>query len=194
MARTNYSIFSDTELMALVRENDERAFQEIYQRFFPVLYMHTQKRIADAELVKDLLQDIFTSIWKNRKTLHIEQSVSAYIYAAVRFKVINIYQQQQHLTKYLDSLEDFMNREEPVQADFLVRQKDLSSLIEQEVAQLPPGMRRIFMMSRFEQLSHKEIAASLELSEQTVKTQVKKALRILRKRLPLFSFLFLLLR
>lgn len=194
MARTNYSIFSDTELMALLQDNDERAFQEIYQRFFPVLYMHALKRIADAELVKDLLQDIFTSIWKNRKTLHIEQSVSAYIYAAVRFKVINIYQQQQHLTKYLDSLEDFMNREEPVQADFLVRQKDLSSLIEQEVAQLPPGMRRIFMMSRFEQLSHKEIASSLELSEQTVKTQVKKALRILRKRLPLFSFLFLMLR
>lgn len=194
MARTNYSIFSDTELMALVRENDEHAFHEIYQRFFPVLYMHALKRIADAELVKDLLQDIFTSIWKNRKTLQIQQSVSAYIYAAVRFKVINIYQQQQQVTKYLDSLADFMNREEPVQADFLVRQKDLSSLIEQEVAQLPPGMRRIFMMSRFEQLSHKEIAASLELSEQTVKTQVKKALRILRKRLPLFSFLFLFLR
>ncbi len=95
--------------------------------------------------------------------------------------------------KYMESLQRYVD-EDHEQADFLVREKDLARLIESEIAALPPAMRKIFEMSRFEHLSHKEIAEQLSLSEHTVRTQVKKALRILRTKLGLVAYLVFLLK
>ncbi|MNY42390.1 RNA polymerase sigma factor [compost metagenome] len=72
-----------------------------------------------------------------------------------------------------------------------MREKQLKEIIEEEISALPARMQEIFRMSRFEQMSHKEIAEKLALSEQTVKDQVKKALRILRIKLGLIAYLTL---
>lgn len=191
MVNNEYKAYSDIELVALVKGNDELAFREIYQRYFPILHIHAFKRLEDLEVIKDLLQDIFTSFWKNRNDLTITHSLSAYLYSAVRYKITNHFLQQKTENRYLDSLQDYINTQEPVQTDFLVRQNELSQLIEKEINALPPAMRRIFIMSRFENRPHKEIASTLQLSDQTVRTQIKNALRILRRRLPLLTFLLL---
>jgi RNA polymerase sigma factor (sigma-70 family) len=89
----------------------------------------------------------------------------------------------------LDALARFMaDHAEP--ADLLLRNKQLSDLIEQEVSQLPGRMREVYLLRRDEELSHAEIAERLGISRLTVKTQMNKALRILREKL---SFFFLML-
>ncbi len=80
-----------------------------------------------------------------------------------------------------------------VQTDFLIRENDLKNLIEKEIQALPPRMKEVFQLSRKDKLSHKEIANLMDISEQTVSTQIKKALRILRVRLGLITFLIMLL-
>ena len=80
-----------------------------------------------------------------------------------------------------------------IQTDFLIRENDLKTLIEKEIQALPPRMKEAFQLSRKEKLSHKEIANLMDISEQTVSTQIKKALRILRVRLGLIIYLIMLL-
>ena len=80
----------------------------------------------------------------------------------------------------MESLFEFIDQEESIQTDYLVREKELKVLIEKEFELLPPSMQNIFIMSRFGYLTHKEIASQLKISEHTVKTQIKRALKILK--------------
>jgi RNA polymerase sigma-70 factor (ECF subfamily) len=66
-------------------------------------------------------------------------------------------------------------------------------MIEEEIERLPPRMKEVFNMSRKLHMSYKEIAATLGISEETVKSQVKRALAILRPRLQNIFFSFLTL-
>ncbi len=75
--------------------------------------------------------------------------------------------------------------------DHLVREKQMKAIIEREISKLPKKMRIVFELSRNEHLSHKEIAETLNLSEQTVTDQIKKALKILRTRMGMCFFLVL---
>lgn len=191
MADNYYQAYTDMELVALVNDGDQLAFREIYQRYFPVMHVHAFKRIDDNEAVKDMLQDVFTAFWHNRAEIHVKRSLSAYLYAAVRYKTTNYLLQQSTANKYLDSLQHHVDALDTVQADFGIRHKELSQIIESEINALPPAMRQIFVMSRVELMSHRDIASTLQLSDQTVRTQIKKALRILRRRLPLMVYIIL---
>lgn len=95
--------------------------------------------------------------------------------------------------KYLNSLQSFLD-EGVETTEAQVRETELKEIIENEVAQLPEKMRLVFTLSRNEELSHKEIAETLKVSDKTVKKQVSNALSILKKKLeisfPIF-FLFL---
>lgn len=173
---------ADHELIALLQRGDPTAFTVIFNRYYSLLYVHAYKKIKDVEQAKDIVQDLFTTLWIRRETLSITNNLSVYLYTAVRNRILDVIARHQVKEKYIHSLQDFMQREQS-QADHLVRSLDLIALIETEISALPPRMREVFEMSRKENLSHREIAEKLELSELTVRTHVKKALRILRMRL-----------
>lgn len=191
MKDNDYSIYSDSDLTAMLHSGDPAAFREIYQRYFPVLHIHAFKRISDEEIIKDILQDIFTSLWSNRETLDLKHTLSGYLYAAVSYKITNYFLKQKKENNYLESLQNHMDAQETIHADFYVRHKELHQIIEAEISALPLAMRRIFIMSRVDQMPHKEIASTLQLSDHTVRTQIKKALRILRRRLPILTYMIL---
>src|SRR5690606_34289574 len=85
-------------------------------------------------------------------------------------------------SEYLDSIADF-ERSGESQTDYRVRESQLRNLIEKEISALPEKMQKIFRLSRTEHLSHAEIAERLGISEMTVKTQVKRAIKVLRGKL-----------
>src|SRR5690606_12931613 len=138
-------------------------------------------RLPDREEVRDILQEIFIYLWNKKETLEIT-SLSAYLYTSVRSRVLNVFRNQKVREMYMQSLQDFMNAGEYT-LDEKIREKELVQLIEKEVTSLPPQMRQIFEMSRFQEKSHKEIAEELSISPQTVRTQVRNALRVLRVKL-----------
>jgi RNA polymerase sigma factor (sigma-70 family) len=94
---------------------------------------------------------------------------------------------QQVESKYVSSLQRFLEEGYCV-TDHQVRERQLAALIEKGISELPPKMREVFELSRKQAMSHKEIAEQLNLSEQTVRTQVKNALRILRLKLGMMLF------
>lgn len=179
----NYINFSDQELMDLIRESDDAAFKILYDRHIQNLYRYASKLKFSNEERDDVLQEIFLSVWNRRLELKID-NVQSWLYMAVRKKILENLRNQKVKDSYINSLSNFISPFYDSITDQL-QEKQLKEFIEKEISKLPPKMRRIFIMSRMDYLSHKEIAETLSLSESTVKKQVNNVLRIFRSKINL---------
>lgn len=185
-----YSDFQDEELVALLAKSDKLAYSEIFYRYNKLLYSHAYNKLRECEEAKDIVSEVFYALWAKRGQSLPEQNLAGYLFIAVRYKIADFLSRKVVKHRYVESLQNFIDDAHEVSTDHLIREKQLKEVIEEEISALPPRMQEIFRMSRFEQMSHREIAEKLSLSEQTVKDQVKKALRVLRIKLGLIVFIF----
>lgn len=188
--KVNYSACPDSELVNLLSEDDEHAYLEIFSRYNKLLYSHAYNKLRESEDAKDIVSDVFYTLWAKRQQTLPKENLVGYLFIAVRYKIADFLSRKQVKQHYIASLQTYIDQS-GAHTDHLVREKQLKEIIEEEVSALPARMQEIFRMSRFEQMSHKEIAEKLALSEQTVKDQVKKALRILKIKLGLIAFIML---
>jgi len=82
---TDYRQLSDYALLDRFKQGDTLAYEEIYHRYWALLFNHGRRILQDDEDAKDLVQDAFAVLWKEGKTLVIKTSLSAYLYAVVRY-------------------------------------------------------------------------------------------------------------
>ncbi len=189
---SDYSKFSDNTLTTLLKAGDHAAFTAIYNRFFGVLYLHALKRLRDEGEAKDIVQELFASLWNKREAVLAKTNLSNYLYTAIRNGVFNYIAHQKVASKYMQTLPSYLEEGECL-TDHLARERQLAAIIEKEIYKLPEKMRIVFELSRKEGLSHKEIAERLGISEETVKSQIKNSLRQLKSKLSLFAYLLILL-
>ncbi|GAA3923734.1 RNA polymerase sigma-70 factor [Chitinophaga oryziterrae] len=175
--------------MDLLKSGNQHAFAEIYERYFGPLYLHAYKRIRDKDEARDLVQELFSHLWSKRDTLEPRTSFSNYLYTWVRNSILNIIAHKAVEEKYLSSLPGWTNDAESL-TDHRVRERQLAAIIEKEIDALPPRMRAVFELSRKSNMSYKEIAEKLDLTEQSVRSHVKNALKILRMKLGVLVYLF----
>ncbi|TKC62357.1 RNA polymerase sigma-70 factor [Pedobacter hiemivivus] len=174
-----YSNFTDPELVAMLNNGDQLAHSEIFERYKAVLYRHAIRIINDQEEVSDIIQELFLTLWQKKGTIVLSTSLSAYLYQAIRNRIFDFIAHQKVANKYLDSLRDFADQGQYI-TDNTIREKELNAIIEKEISALPVKMREVFDMSRFTDLTYKQIGEHLEISDKTVKRQVYNAVRILR--------------
>jgi len=175
-------LHSDLELLSRVREGDESAFEAIYKRYYSLLYIHACKLLKESGEAEDCVQEVFSGLWQKAGQLEISVSLSSYLYTSIRNRVLNRIEHKRVKDAYLFSMQRFMKEGVSI-TDEELRVRELTALIEREIAALPEKMREVFELSRREELSHKEIAEKLNISDKTVKKQVSNALKILRGRL-----------
>jgi len=187
----DYGILSDCELVTLLKAGDNQAYAAIYDRYKVLMFRHACNKIYDTDEAQDVLQDVFLSLWNKRADISESENLAGYIYTSIRNKTLKLIAHHKIKTNYVESILHF-SETSSVATDHLVRERQFSELIEREIAALPLEMRKIFVLSRKGHLKNKEIAVKLELSEHTVATQIKRALKILRTRLGLITYLFLL--
>lgn len=182
---------SDEELLSLLKQGSKEAFNQIYERYYTLLYAHAHRKLQDKEDVRNILQMLFVYIWNNKENLAIHSSLSAYLYTSVRNRILNFIRDSKVREKYLVSLQEFSEKGENL-VESRLHEKELIKVVEQEVARLPPQMRLVFEMSRNMDMSHSEIATELNISPLTVRVHIKNALRILRVKLGtnIFSIFF----
>ncbi len=185
-----YNQLSDEELAGLLKKGDRVAYTAIFDRFYGLLFVHGCKLLKDEDEAKDVVQELFEILWTRRESISFENNLSAYLYSAIRNRIINRISHYEVEHKYINSLRGFIDCDTYL-ADYQVREREMRMMIEREISALPTKMREIFEMSRNDYLSYKQIAVKLQISEQTVRMHVKKALRILRPRLSLLAYLFL---
>jgi len=177
-----YSKFTDEQLIILLKKDDPQAFTEIYSRYAESLAGFAASKLYSLDDARDILHDIFVKLWENREELHITSNLQSYLFTVIRHRIIdkirkNITREEYAAVRqslsiiYQDSIEKGLEA------------RELQQTIEKSLDQLPPRVKEIYKLSREQELSNREIAEKLNLSEQTVKNQLSAALKHLRKTL-----------
>lgn len=170
---------TDIDLVNLMKSGNQPAFTIIYNRYWRLLYGHIYKMLRDEDEAKDILQDVFSGLWLNPEKIPETLNFAGYLYTIARNNVLNAIRKNKYKNNYLESLAQYITEstEETLQ---YIDARDLMAVIDKEIAALPPRMRQVFEMSRKENLSHKEIGKLLGTSDETVKKQINKSLKIIR--------------
>ncbi|MDE1192757.1 MAG: RNA polymerase sigma-70 factor [Arachidicoccus sp.] len=175
--------YTDNQLLDLLRENDTASFNEIYNRYWATIYRNAFKILGSADDAEDVVQELFASLWERRKSIMINSALSAYLYTSAKYISLRIIQKNIQKYSYKESLSQALD---PVFNPVVESQLDANNLeitIDNIVNTLPEKMKEVFLLSRKEHLSHKEIAEKMNISEETVKKQIYNALKVIRQTL-----------
>ena len=176
----------DLYFISGLRAKDEKVFKEVYDLYWSKLYVSAFNVLRNREQSEDVVQEVFSSLWHQSEDVSI-QNLAAWLFTAVRYKVFNILRsgkvRGRYEKSYIQELE--INNIGELRLD----SKDLQSRLVVSMDQLPPRCKEIFILSRFEYLSYKEIALRLNISEKTVENQISIALKKLRQSLSDLAFL-----
>ncbi|MFC3977253.1 RNA polymerase sigma-70 factor [Belliella kenyensis] len=180
----------DESLVELIKQSNHLAFQAFYQRHWEQLYLKAYAILGHTQMAEDIIQDIFLDIWKNRERIEIDKPIQ-YLSTCVKNSVFKVLQKQKVKQKHLDTLNTL---ELLVQAASTLDSNEIEQAIMKHLDQMPDRCKEIFILSRFENLSNKEIAEKLGLSAKTVENQIYRALKSLKTLMPqLLSMYFLLI-
>ncbi len=183
---------TDVELLErFTNEGDQRAFGEIYDRYFGVMYSHAQKMLKDTALACDLVQDIFVHILLGKADLTSAKSIKGYLYSMTRNKILNHFVREKVEQKY-QSFQRYALQHRHETIDGILIAKELQETIDAEVRNLPPKMREAFELSRGTDLTYKEIAQKTGSTEETIRKHIYTAMKRLRSRLSSIPFFFFL--
>lgn len=174
-----YTELTDIELLGRIKCDDMNAFETLYRRMWEPLYLFAQKRLKSKADAEDVVQQVFMGIWENRATKNIVGSFSNYLFTAVRYEVID------QLTAMLKDKQKMVHVQEQILPGVNATlenllAKEIDKEISDYIQNMPEQMQKIFRLSREEQLSPKEIAQTLAISEKTVRNQLSIAVNNLR--------------
>lgn len=174
-------------LIVELKRGSKKAFDKIYSFYAGRLLSYCVKFTKNREDAEEIVQDVFIALWNNRETIRKETRLSSLLFSISRYRVINAYRSSLNAPIY----EDYVKYQDEIYA------KDNYSRIEYgeyvkslkaAIHKLPLTQQRVILLSRFSQLSNKEIANELSLSEQTVKNQLSVGLKALRRLLMILLF------
>lgn len=184
----NEQAYSDEQLVKLLQQDNEPAFNELYERFWKSLFTKAFNFLRREEIAKDCVQDVFIWLWQHRHTVQIE-NVNHYLHQAVRFQALKAVREQRVMLSLDDRLTRFTSS---ILQDDTLRYKELKEIFYNILKELPEDQLEIFLMNREQGLTYKEIAAQKNISVKTVEKKMSQALKKLRPGLNKTLLLFLL--
>ena len=168
------------EILLGLKAGDEKAFDAVYKKYYGGLCAFASQYVPATDY-EEIVQDVMMWLWENRRTIANEISLKSLLFTITRNKCLNNISHQQvkqrvHEKLYQNFIAQF---EDP---DFYIL-GELMEKLEQAIDRLPEEYRKAFEMNRFEDLTYKEIANKLDISEKTIAYRISQALKILRKEL-----------
>lgn len=180
----NWSDFSNRELWTVFKKGDRRAFSELFSRFYPRLFRYGMSLVSDNNAVKDGIQELFLSLWRNRTQLAEANSVEYYLLISLKrilFKVrkkANIRQMRN-----LEYMEGFMQFEGGFEHRLiqLENEQERYELYQKALKTLTPRQGEALRLRLEFGLDNGEIADVLELSEKRIRNIIYEATKTLRE-------------
>lgn len=173
-----HSDVGDKEIFSSVKEGNEQAYYELFDRYWEKLYTIAKSILQDADLGQDLVQEVFIDLWERKEQIENE-NIGGYLNRAIRFKVYKALRDGKLNADHLEFIESIPT---PATLDD-IEYEELQVQIEQHISELPERCAEVFRLSRYEHLSNREIAEKLQLSQRTVETHISNAIKVLREKL-----------
>ena len=173
----------DIILWSRIQSGDKQVFEILFQKYYATLCLLSKRYTKDTASARDVVQALFIRLWEQRADIHIEVSLKAYLFRAVKYNSIRYLDNDRKIGIRMDEIPE--NGNDPEFFDH-IEYTELQRVILDTVETLPEQCRRVFTMSRFENLKHADIAEKLNISVKTVESHITKALKILHENLRSF--------
>ncbi|SFL33653.1 RNA polymerase sigma-70 factor, ECF subfamily [Porphyromonadaceae bacterium KH3CP3RA] len=184
------TIHIHSNILRLLRQGDEKAFEYLFHHYYNQIYTFVLNTLFDKTFAEDITQSVFVSLWEKREMIDPEAKIAPLLYTIARN---HVYRQTEQLLlkyKYEQSQQENMQESNDIEED--LNNRFLENILSEFIEKLPSERRRIFLLSRKENLSNKEIASRLNISEKTVETQIRRSLIFLREKMKYYLNIVLL--
>ena len=182
---------TDEQALSKLAEGDLVAYRFLFDRYFPDLCNFLNIYLHSKEFSQEIGLEIFEFVWEKRETLQIRATFRSFLFSSAKNRAISHYRREHRAIFTSLDIDDSRLAEEIVSPHYM-EDKELRELIEAAIEKLPEQSRKIYIMAREENLSHKEIAERLGITPKTVENHVGIALKKLRESLnPFYKQIFM---
>lgn len=175
-----------TEVMQRVQQSDQLAFNQLFDMLWEPMYTYASSLLMSTSVAQDVVQEIWIDFWQRRETVDV-QNVKSYLFKAIRYRCYNHIRDTKFNETQLEVAHSISISSE-IEEDEAAAELHLK--INRTLANLPNRCREIFELSRIHQISNKEIAHQLNISQRSVENQITHALHKLRKELAIARLFF----
>lgn len=181
----------ETLFWQIATKDDTEALKKIFFEFYPALCVFAERYINCSETCRDIVQETFFKIWKNRKQIEISSSFRNFLITSVR-NACTDYLRREKMTTYME--QKASKKFFPASPEDIYTLNELHQKINEALEKLPENSRQAFELHRFQDMTYTQIADEMHISVKTVESYISKALKILRVELKDFlPFLILFL-
>ena len=188
----------DPILWNALKQGDRRAFAELYERYYRILYNYGYKLLPDAVLVEDAIQDLFVDLWRIQQNLAEAESVKFYLFRSLRRKIHRLSEKENRFLSVDQAAFPFQTDTTPEhQFTDGEHERQLTRQLAHALKQLPERQLEVVTLRFYENFKTSEIAAIMGITDKSVRNTLHKAMTHLRENArylaPFLGLLLLLL-
>ncbi len=169
---------SDKQLIRAIKSGDTKSFEKLFEKYYDKYFSFACALLHDAEAAEDVLQNVFLKIWFGRERLDENRSIENYLLVSVRNEIFDWLRLKYNQTVVHEGTVEKEDASADIEAS--LDWAETSDKMDKIIRNMPPQRQRIFMMSRYSNMSAKEIADTLDLSVRTVERHIYLALKDLK--------------
>lgn len=154
----------------------EEWFKKIFDRYYDPVRNYLYYLSGDIHWSDDAVQDLFMLVWERKDDLK-EETIGPYMFKSAKNLFLKL---KRHGTVHLKFEKSVPEGEQAVQSDEPLEKEEFDRLLQEGISRLPEKCRTVFLMSRLDEMSNRQIADNLNVTVKAVEKQITKALKLLR--------------
>ncbi len=174
-------VYNDKELIRRLKKGNIEAFNQIFYAYSSKLYHFAYGYLKSKEDAEEMVQEIFSRIWDKRADIKEEYQFRSYLFSIAFNYIKKHFRSKALINKYIEFATPYHSETEQMQED--ISYDSLKVIVDQLVNKMPEKRKAVFVKSRFEGKSSKEISIEMNISQSTVENHLNQGLRFLRQHL-----------
>ncbi len=173
----------DIQILYSLKQGDKNAFEIVFRKYVAKIYHFAKNTLYNENVAEDITQNVFLSLWEHRMDIIPEKNFSAYLYTIAKNLIYRETEKMLLAFRYTEHLNKTHQTDEDLFTEEMINANSLEELIFRLVEQLPEARKKIFLLHFVDDLSNKDIATQLSISEDNVAQQIRRSITYLKKHL-----------
>lgn len=176
----HHNSHTEKELLVQVSEGDEKAFKDLFAIYYEQLYHYIFGFIKSKQVSEEIVMDVFLKIWLGRDLITQIEKFDAFLFRVAHNKSIDFLRSAARDPEFKDLLWESIQLANNVEPDSSILMQEYEIKLREAVSLLSPQRKKVYQMSREQDMTHDQIAAQLNLSKSTINNHIVEAQRFIR--------------